>query len=155
MKTVGCTTTRIHPVPKPKSSADLRGANGTRTDDRSAGSLRSRSSPAPPVDQIHSACPLLRWPSRSAPPALDLWPASLAARSPCGLHHRQQSPHMFRIKSSPYHQAPAILQPNFDPRVARYVGRRLRHLNFHESRRCVFPQPFLPPVEMRRAQLPL
>jgi hypothetical protein len=31
----------------------------------------------------------------------------------------------------------------------------LRHLHFHESRRRVFPQPFLPPVEMRRAQLPL
>src|SRR6266436_9863740 len=32
--------------------------------------------------------------------------------------------------------------------------RGLRHLHFHESRRSVFPQPFLPPVEMRRAQLP-
>src|SRR6266446_3891293 len=134
------------------ASADLRAANGTRTDDRSAGSLRSRFSPAPPGGQIHSACPWLRWPSRSAPPALDLWPASLAARSPCCLHHRQQSPHMFRIKSPPDHQAPAVLQPDFDPRVARYVGRGLRHLHFHESRRSVFPQPFLPPVEMRRAQ---
>ena len=121
---------------------------------RSAGSLRSRFSPAPPVDQIHSACPWLRCPSRSAPPALDLGPASLAARSPCYLDHRQQSPHMFRIKSSPYHQAPAILQPDFNPRVARYVGRGLRHLHFHESRCRVFPQPFLPPVKMRRAQLP-
>jgi hypothetical protein len=100
----------------------------------SADSLRSPSSPAPPGDQIHSACPLLHWPpSRSAPPALDPWPASWAARSPCGHHHRQQSPHMFRIKSSPDHQAPAILQPDFDP----------------------FPQPLLPPIEMRPAQLPL
>jgi len=62
---------------------------------------------------------------------------------------------MSRIKSSPDHQAPAVLQPDFDPRVARYVGRGFRHLHFHESRRRVFPQPFLPPVEMRRAQLPL
>src|SRR6266852_9137985 len=60
---------------------------------------------------------------------------------------------MFRIKSSPDHQAPAILPPDFDPRVPRYVGRGLRHLHFHESRRSVFPQPFLPPVEMRRAKL--
>ncbi len=29
----------------------------------------------------------------------------------------------------------------------------LRHLHFNESRRRVFPQPFFPPVEMRRAQL--
>src|SRR5204863_9456505 len=33
------------------------------------------------------------------------------------------------------------------------VGRELRHLHFHESRRRVFPQSFLPPIEMRRAQL--
>jgi hypothetical protein len=60
---------------------------------------------------------------------------------------------MFRIKSSPDQQAPAILQPHFDPRVTHYVGRGLRHLHFHESRRRVLQQPFLPPVEMRRAQL--
>ena len=60
-----------------------------------------------------------------------------------------------KIKSSPDHQAPAVLQPDFDLRVARYVGRGFRHLHFHESRRSVFPQPFLPPEEMRRAQLPL
>jgi hypothetical protein len=40
------------------------------------------------------------------------------ARSPCCLHHGQQSPHMFRFKSSPNHQAPAVLQPDFGPRVA-------------------------------------
>jgi hypothetical protein len=28
VKTVSCTTTRIHPDPKPKSSVDLRGVNG-------------------------------------------------------------------------------------------------------------------------------
>jgi hypothetical protein len=115
----------------------------------------TRSSPAPPGDQIRSACPWLRWPSRSAPPALDPWPRSLAARSSYCLHHRQQCPRKFRIKSSPHQQAPAILQPDFDPRVAHYVGRGLRHLHFHESGRHVFPQPFLPPEEMRRAQLPL
>lgn len=37
----------------------------------------------------------------------------------------------------------------------RYVGRELRYLHFHESRRRVFPQSFFPPVEMRRAQPPL
>src|SRR6185437_7824499 len=46
-----------------------------------------------------------------------------------------------------------ILQPHFDPRVAHHVGRGLRQLHFHESRRRVFPQPFLPPIVMRRAQL--
>jgi len=62
---------------------------------------------------------------------------------------------MFWIKSSPDHQASAILQPDFDPRVARYVGLGLHHSHFHKSRRRVFPQPLLPPVEMRPAQLPL
>jgi hypothetical protein len=49
----------------------------------------------------------------------------------------------------PYHKAPAILQPHFEPRVSRCVGRGLRHLHFDESRRRVFPRPFLPPIEMR------
>jgi hypothetical protein len=51
---------------------------------------------------------------------------------------------MIRIESSPHDQASAILQSDFNTRVAWHAPRRLRHLHFQEFPRHAFAQPFLP-----------
>src|SRR6266850_4424679 len=60
---------------------------------------------------------------------------------------------MIRIESSRHNQASAILESDFNTRVAWHAQRRrLRHLHFQEFRRRAFAKPFLPHEEIRSAQ---
>jgi hypothetical protein len=65
------------------------------------------------------------------------------------------TPALFRVESSPYHQASPILQSDFNTRIVWQPRRRLRHLHFQEFRRRPFAQPFLPHKEIRPAQTTL
>ena len=59
---------------------------------------------------------------------------------------------MLPVESRTYQQASAILESDFNARVAWHARRRLRHLHFQEFCRRVFAQPFLPHEEIRPAQ---